>query len=190
MAGDPQKIPLVQSLSQFVSQKVADVAAARGGQALPCHVTDIVGQIVTVAFDVQGNNVTLPPVTIPIATSIYDWLPIQVGDKGLAVPASVYLGGASGLGGGTAGYSFPANLTALVFVPISNVAWTVTDDKQRVVQGPHGVVLQDLEGHTILTINNSGTITLKASAVVIDTLPTSPGTTGELWNSSGTVKVS
>ena len=107
------------------------------------------GQIVQVAFDVlqplaSGGNVQLPPTTIPIATSAYDWVPIQVGDKGYTVAADTYMGGVSGLGGGVADLSSRGNLTNLVFHPVANSNWTPgggASGDMRVITGPGGVVI-------------------------------------------------
>lgn len=174
MAGDPQKVPLVQSLPQFAGQSASD-RIARLGQAFPCHVTAVQGQIVTVAFDVQGANVTMPSVTIPIATSQYDWIPVQVGDKGYAAAAAVYLGGVSGIGGGIAELVQPGNLTALVFVPVSNKAWTASNGNQRIVQGPQGVLIQTTSGTITVDVTPTGIlitatgepVTIKGTSVTI-----------------------
>lgn len=160
MSSDPQKVPLVQTTQANAYQRALD-AIAQLGQAIPCHVTARSGQIVTVAFDVAGDGATLPPVTIPIATSIYDWMPLQNGDKGYTAVASVYLGGVSGLGGGTASLTQPSNLTALVFVPVSNTTWGAPDTNQRVVQGPDGVLIQTISGGSSVNVTTSAvTITV------------------------------
>lgn len=178
MAGDPQKTPPVQTLNSFAAQKIQD-AIQQLGQALPCHVTAINGQIVTVAFDVQSADpafqATLPTVSLPIATSLYDWIPIQKGDKGYTVPADVNLGGVSGLGGGTATFTQPGNLTALVHTPVSNASWSVPNVNQRVVQGPEGVLLRDIPGNstiditagTIVATRGASSMTLTGSTAVL-----------------------
>lgn len=176
MAGDPRKTPLVQTFNQFAGQKASE-AIQRLGQGLPCHVTAVAGQIVTVAFDIQEDGVTLPPVTIPIATSYYDWLPIQVGDKGLTVAATARLGGISGQGGGTADLTQPANLTALVFAPVANVSWSVPDTNQRVVQGPAGALLRttgastpslNLTTDSITMIAGGHTLVVSSAGISLD----------------------
>lgn len=157
MADNAQKTPLGLALNRFTQQKVLD-AIATLGQALPCEVVSVAGQIVTVAFQISSATFTLPQVAMPIATSIYDWIPVQRGTLGLTIPASVYLGGVSGLGGGTADLSKPANLSALLFLPVSNSAWVppTGDQNLRVVQGPDGVAIQDINGTTLLTVTPSG----------------------------------
>jgi hypothetical protein len=96
---EAQKVPLSRSLSAFAQKKALSEIAKRG-QALPGHVVAVSGAIVTVNFDVQG--VTLPQVAMPLIGAEYIRWPIQVGDKGYAAAADAYLGGVSGLGGGTA----------------------------------------------------------------------------------------
>lgn len=177
MADNAQKTPIARSLNLFAERKALDAIQVLG-KALPCHVTAVQGQIVTVAFDVDAPF-TLPSVTMPIATSVYDWLPVQVGDKGYTAPADAYLGGISGLGGGVASLTQPANLSALVFTPVSNAAWAVPggDPNMRVVQGPDGVRIQDTTGAVLATFSKTAgismsfgghTLVINATGVIID----------------------
>jgi GpV Apex motif len=159
-----QRTPIVDTLPVLVERAVA-TAIRKQGRAWPCRVTQVSGQIVTVNFLVQNSGWTIPTVQMPIATSVYDWLPVQVGDLGVTMPADVYIGGISGLGvGGTANTAQRANLATLVFVPVSNSAWTVqapANVNQRVVQGPQGVVLQDTGGKCVFDLTEDGiTITV------------------------------
>lgn len=180
----------IQNTQNQVAIKQAAAAIERTGNALPCRVTAVNGSIVTVAFEVNAAPWTLPPVTLPKAEGPWIRSPTQVGDFGMTVPGDVYLGGVSGLGGGVANTTRRGNLTTLVWVPIGNVNFPVVNANAAYVSGPEGAVIQDQNGNTILTINNTGTLTIKAAHTIIHTLPTSPGASGELWNSSGTVKVS
>jgi hypothetical protein len=137
------------------------------GRALPCLVQSVSGQTVTVTFDVQSDTWTLPPVTIPIATSIYDWIPVQVGDKGVTLPADASLDKISGFGTTTPilGKN-PANLSALMFVPCANDAWTAPQDPQkRNIQGPNGVFLQSIGGAVTGEFDKSAGITLAFGSV-------------------------
>ncbi len=155
MSNNSQKTPLGRALNQFASKIVAD-AFQRLGQALPCSVVTVDGAIVTVKFEVT-SKFTLPNVTIPMVGAEYIRYPIQVGDKGVAFSADARLAGVSGIGGGTADLSQPANLTALVFLPVSNMNWSVTPDAQAVfIYGPNGVILQDTGGSSKITISPSG----------------------------------
>jgi hypothetical protein len=177
MSRSAQKKPLARTLPTFAQQKVLDEIAKRG-RALPGHVVAISGQIVTVNFDVTG--VTLPKqVRMPIATSEYDRLPLQVGSLGLARPAGTYLGGVSGLGGGTADLSLRGNLTTLVWEPIANSTWATppgADANTRVVYGADALLLLDsLAGHASIKLTATGitlavgseSITLTSSGITI-----------------------
>lgn len=162
-----QKIPLARTLPQLVERGATDEIGALG-LALPGHVVAVSGAIVTVAFDVAGA--TLPQVTMPVAGSQYVRLPIQVGDIGVAVPASVYLGGASGLGGGVATLYQRGNLSSLMWQPLGNKDWTAVNADYVVVQGPSGVQLQDLTGAVVATFDKSSgvSITFGSGSVVMN----------------------
>ncbi len=118
----------------------------RTGRALPCTVKSISGQIVTVTVNIETSPFTLPPLSVPIETSVYDWIPFQVGDQGWIKSADASLGAVSGLGAGTPTLTNPGNLTALVFSPIANASWTAPggDASKRVLQGANGVLLQSV----------------------------------------------
>lgn len=161
MTDNVTKTPLAVALDHLTRQRTADHLELLG-KALPCHVIAVKGQIVTVAFDITGPF-TLPNVQLPLATWIYDWIPVQVNDRGVAVAADVYLGGVSGLGGGTADLSRRGNLSGShYFVPVANSNWQPPggDGNVRVVQGPDGVRLQDTGGHTILVVDKRGVVTI------------------------------
>lgn len=154
--GNYTKTPVAESLNRIARQNAA-TAIQKLGKALPCSVVAVKGQVVKVKFEIN-SSFTIPQVTIPIATSRYDWLPVQPGDAGVTLPADAYLGGVSGLGGGTANLTPRANLTALVFIPCANAAWTVANPNQRVVQGPQGVVIKDTAGNAIIEVDNEGNV--------------------------------
>lgn len=134
--GDALKTPLNQSLNRFASGKAQDAIAAQA-RSLPCTVTAVVSPwIVTVAFAVSAAPGALPQHTIPVLAPPYIALPIQVGDKGLAVAASVELGQLSGLGGNTPNlWDQPANLTPLGFVWLGNTDQTTVDPDAVVLTG-------------------------------------------------------
>lgn len=137
-----QKRPLARSLNEFAQRKALDQIQVLG-KALPASVTAVDGSIVTVKFDLK-SAFTLPNVTIP--AMMWQWVrvPIQVGDKGLVVPADASLGATSGLGGGGADLSLSANLSALVWIPVARKDWAAAGDPNAVViYGPNGVVLRD-----------------------------------------------
>lgn len=167
MNGDYQKTPVGLSLARIAMEAVA-TALQQSGKALPCSVVSVSGQFVTVKFEVNPGTFTIPNVTIPIATSKYDWLPVQVGDTGVTQPADVHLAGINGTGGGTPNLVQSANLTALVFVPVAVKQWAVPDATQRVVQGPGGALIQDTGAAskvdvtpTTVTITAADSVTLQ-----------------------------
>lgn len=174
MADNAQKIPFGRSLQKFAARKIGD-AVQLFGKSLPCTVVAVAGQIVTVNFDLNAEPFTFPNVTMPIATWIYDWIPVQVGDSGMTVACDVYLGGVSDLGGGVADLTEQANLSNLVFVPVASATWIPPkqlapkqqqtpdgDPNMRVVQGPDGVVIQNFEGSVFVRVSDKAkTITVQ-----------------------------
>lgn len=167
------KKPFTVSMNAFTQQAIADNNQMLG-QALPCHVVDVNGSIVTVAFDVTTKQ-TLPQVTCPVLESIYIRLPIQVGDKGITIPASVSLSQVAGLGASAPpSLSTPANLSALIFVPIGSSTWASIN--------PNAVVI---------TAPNSGPIILNATNVIAtQNLSAGNGLTGTFTTGTGqTVQV-
>ncbi|MEY6811596.1 hypothetical protein AB9B03_22980, partial [Escherichia coli] len=127
----------------------------------------------------------LPQVTIPLFGPQYIRYPMQPGDKGIVIPADTYIGGVSGQGGGIADMTPPANLSALVFLPISNTEWQGVDGQVVTVYGPEGVTLRDSGSNT--------TFLLKPDSIAISTpdsfTVTVGGTvfslTGSKWSLSG-----
>jgi hypothetical protein len=168
MSDNAIKTPIGWSLNQFVDSKTSTALSLLTKQ-LPCHVVKIVSsEIVTVAFDVK-TDYTLPQMTVPVATSEYVRLPIQVGDKGFCKGADAYLGGVSGLGGGTADLTRRGNLSALCFQPLGNTNWTTVDNDALTLYGPNGVVIEDTKKGTTITLsptdlkivlNKSGDVTI------------------------------
>lgn len=167
MATNDLKRALPFTLNDFSGQKTEDRVQILG-KALPGHVTAVNGQFVTIAFDIDAAPFTLPQVTMPIHTTVYDWIPVQEGDYGVAVPGDVYLGGVSGVGG-TADLSRRGNLSTLWFHPIASKAWQPPggDPNKRVVQGPKGAIVQDSGGKTVVVVDGSNvTITVPSGKTV------------------------
>lgn len=164
MTGNPLRTPIAISLTAIANDH-ARRSIELTGRAWPCKVEAVSGQIVTVSYLIN-TPIPLPTVEMPIATPVYDWLPVQVGDQGLAIPADVYLGGVSGLGGGTADLSLRGNLATQVFLSVSNISWAPAggDATKRAVQGPGGVFLATSDGATTVEIDaTSGNITIKVA---------------------------
>lgn len=168
-----QKKHILISQQDFVQQKLAQFGQ-QAGQIWPCHVTAIVAPgIVEVAFDVNSGVLTLPRVQCPVAESRYVLLPVQVGDRGVAIAADVSLSPSSGLGPpGTAPLSNPGNLAALIFLPLGNKAWTTPDANAVVVSGPHGVILKNDAGTVEVHLDQSGNATVTASGTATVTAAT------------------
>ena len=157
----PSRIFLQEDL-QNIALRAVHIVMGIMGKALPCHVTAVSGQIVTVAFDLpQGAPWILPEITVPVASSPYDYEPYQIGDTGFTVPADAYLGGISGIGGGQATWKRPGNLDALVFVPVGKQSFTAANANARIIQGPDGWIAQTTQGSTPCSIvGNQQGITL------------------------------
>lgn len=151
MADNAQKTPVAAGLQLWSIQQAA-MSEELTGRNWPCSVVKIENNIVTVNFEIQSKTFTFPQITIPVAMSEWVRPSIQVGDKGYVVPASVYMGGISGLGGGQADLALRGNLTASVFVPVSNRDWKMDDPKATLINGPNGVIIRDKESKTIITL--------------------------------------
>jgi hypothetical protein len=186
-----QKLPIARSLELFANRKVAG-ALSTLGQSLPATVVSRAGGIVTVKFALTSPY-TLPNVTVPIVGSEYVRVPIQPGCPGFVMTADAYLGGMSGLGGGTAGIVPRGNLSMLVWTPIGNTAWqSAVDDNSLDLYGPDGAIIRTADKTSMVRTTSTGTtVTLPAGGnFVISSLPTAPGPPGALYNSGGTVMVS
>lgn len=160
MADYYDKLSVQKSANQLAINR-ARQAIENTGRALPCRVVKVSGSIVTVAFEVQNSPQSLPNITIPKAESPWIRMPTQVGDKGVTMPSDAYLGGVSGLGGGTATMTRRGNLSALVFVPVSNSGSGPIDADAAQVQGPNGVISRTTQGTTsqVVTDQTGTTIT-------------------------------
>jgi hypothetical protein len=180
-----QRTPISRVLP-LAAQRAALLEIEQRGYALPCHVTAVNGQIVTVAFDVTGA--LIPPCTMAIAGAEYIRFPTQVGDKGVAEPASVDIGIVTGLGPANSLPNFrvrPGNLSALIFKPVGNANWTPSPNPNALVlYGPDGVIIQDKDGSSPearITVQ-SGAIQAIANAVEIDS---DVGVTGSVMVGTG-----
>ena len=140
------------------------------GFALPCKVTAVSGQMVTVKWEMDTSPWTLPPVTIPCAgQSPWNYRPTQVGDTGITVPASVLLGQIIGTSQTAAKFTPPGNLSALVFVPVGTKAFTAPDANAYLVQGPNGFIGRTTTGtaSSVITNQNGTTITFGSSTITV-----------------------
>jgi hypothetical protein len=160
-----QKLPFSKTLSNMVTASTQRSNALRG-RALPCHVVAVKGQIVTVQFDMLPGDLQYPQITIPVATFTYIRYPVQIGDKGVTVPADVSLRGVSGLGTGMASLSLSPSLTPLFFVPIANSKWSDEDPDKLVLYGPDGAVLKTAKGDASV-VAETGAVTAQAEKVTL-----------------------
>lgn len=190
-SANQQKTPIAASLERFAARKIRG-ALTTLGQSLPATVVSRNGGIVTVKFALTSPY-TLPNVTVPMWGSEYVRLPIQAGCPGFVMSADAYLGGMSGLGGGTADITPRGNLSMLVWTPIGNKNWSTSeDDNALVLYGPDGGILRTTDKTSIVSVTAAGTvITVPAgTSVQIVNLPSAPtGGTGSLWRSGNDVKV-
>lgn len=187
MADNVQKTPFGQSQNAFSKSKALE-QIIQTGRSLPCTVTAVTGSIVTVAFQVSSapgqTPITIPSVTIPIIGSEYIRLPIQIGCQGMAVAADAYLGGMTGLGGGTATLGQQSNLTNLAFVPLGNVNFSTQDGNVVVIYGPHGVTLADSTFATTIKLTPTS-ITLTAGGKILSISSTGITLDGVVWETHG-----
>lgn len=168
MANNFSKLWL-QKTQNDLAIKRAGQAIQSTGRALPCRVIAVNGSIVTVAFEVDSATWPLPQITIPKAESQWIRTPTQVGDFGVTVPADVYLGGVSGLGGGTANFAQRGNLSALQFMPIASKSFSSVDTNAAYIAGPNGAVIQTQDGTSKIVVNESGiTLTFGGKTVVLN----------------------
>ncbi|MGT5837850.1 hypothetical protein ACRW64_24315 [Escherichia coli] len=178
------KLNFASSMNRFTERKIEN-ALQKSGKVLPASVVKQNGNMITVSFELRDIPYVLPQVTIPLFGPQYIRYPMQPGDKGIVIPADTYIGGVSGQGGGIADMTPPANLSALVFLPISNTEWQGVDGQVVTVYGPEGVTLRDSGSNT--------TFLLKPDSIAISTpdsfTVTVGGTvfslTGSKWSLSG-----
>ena len=141
------------------------------GAALPCHVTAVDGQFVTVAFDLpQGAPWVLPEITIPKAEGPWINSPTQVGDPGMTVAAQAYLHPITGQYKGNPAWRIPGNLDALVWIPVANVGNKIPNQNAALVQGPDGAIIQTTQGtaSSVVTNQSGTTVTFGSNTLVVN----------------------
>jgi len=168
-----QKTPFAVSISDYVQSKLEQNRQNFGWQ-LPCRVIAVNGAIVTVNFEIDtGGQYTFPPVTCPIAQSIYVRLPVQIGDLGMCISADARLGGITGLGvkGALSPLGLPFNLGALVYVPLGANDWSAVDPNAVNINAPNGVVLRDTENNCTITLTPSGvTVAIGSTSFLVESV--------------------
>lgn len=192
MANNAQKTPVARSLNIFAEKKAND-AIQLLGKALPASVVSAQGSIVTVKFEIK-TNFTIPNVTCPVASSRYEFLPLQQGDPGIVVPSDARISAIAGLGGTIADLSLPANLSSLVFMPIANASWPApTDPNKYEIWGPDGTIIRNGDKSSSITVDDTGAA-IKVplgKSLSISNLPASAAglPSGSLWRNGAQVMV-
>ena len=127
--------------------------------------------MVTVAFEVNSAPWTLPQITIPKAESNWVRMPTQVGDTGITMPADTYIENITGTSTALPKITVqPANLSALVFVPVSRQPSPPQDQNAAIVQGPNGFIGQTTSGaaSSVVTNTSGTTVTFGGTTLTVD----------------------
>ncbi len=170
MADNYSKLWIQKTLNEAAINRVNEIIQSTGN-ALPCSVIGVSGSIVTIQFQVDAAPWTLPNITIPKAESPWIRMPTQIGDLGMTIPADVYLGAISGLGITVPKIDVrPGNLSALVFVPISNKNSPPIDQNAAQIEGPNGAIIRTTQGTTSsIVVNQNGTTVTYGSVTIVVT---------------------
>lgn len=156
-----RKNPPADWLSHL-ARRQADLIGEHRGKALPASVIAVLDRIVTVRLEVDCNP-ALPPLNVPIAESEYVRTPIQPGCKGVVISADVSLGQMTGLGSRRPALNDSSpNLSACIFLPLSNAEWEALDNDTLHMYGVAGVQITD-------RLNGSSTVTLTKDGVTLST---------------------
>jgi len=155
MANNPVKIFVQRRLNETAINRASEIIQ-QTGRALPCKVTKVNGNLITVSFNVQSDPWTLSPITIPKLES--EWLqsPTQVGDTGITIAADAYLDNISGQSSAVPDLTKPLNLSALAFIPIKSVSIPVSDPNAAVIQGPNGAIIKTKNGDAEVKVSETG----------------------------------
>lgn len=191
---DAQKLNFGKSMNSFAENKISD-AAQISGRPLPAVVVAQSGKMVTVSVSINSGY-TIPELTVPIFGPEYVRYPMQPGDKGMLLNMGIYVGGMSGQGGGVADLTVPQNLSALVYLPISNTEWENVDQNVLTLYGPEGVTIRDSESKTTflltpdaITIASPGSFKVTVGGSELLLTPTGwslSGINGALTDGGGT----
>src|ERR1700751_6145379 len=138
---DALKHPFSVAMGNWAYRKTND-SQERQPKSMPCHVTKVEKDFITVAFETQNGIFTPPTVKIPQSMAPYGRNPTQVGDKGYAVPGHYYLGGVTGDAGGNTDFYPRGNLTTLSFEHTSHKQNPDRDvDQLTHMGGPNGWIV-------------------------------------------------
>ncbi|HAU5602411.1 TPA: hypothetical protein JD320_001570 [Citrobacter koseri] len=179
-----KKLNFGGNMHNFADQKISD-AMQMAGKVLPASVVKQSGKMITVSFLLRDIPYTLPQLTIPLFGPQYIRYPMQKGDRGIVIPADTYLGGASGLGGGTADLTPPANLSSLVFLPISHTEWEDVDGQVLTLYGPEGVTIRDAKSNTTFLLTPESITIATPKQFKVTTGNTVLTLTAGMWSLTG-----
>ncbi|HDG1722361.1 TPA: hypothetical protein PFE21_003675 [Kluyvera ascorbata] len=185
-----KKLNFSGNMNSFTESKIAS-ASQMAGKILPASVVSRSGNMITVQVLLRDTPYVIPHLKVPLFGPEYIRYPMQPGNKGILIPADTYLGGISGLGGGTADLTPPANLSALTFLPISNTEWEGVDPNVLTMYGPEGVTLRDSGSNTtfLLTPDSITIVTPEQFKVTVGgTAFTLTGNSWALTGQSGTIQ--
>lgn len=185
-----KKLSFAGNMNNFAANKIAQ-AQLMAGKVLPAAVVERNGNMVVIQVLLRNVPYVVPHLTVPLFGPEYIRYPMQPGNKGILIPADTYLGGISGLGGGTADLTPPANLSALTFLPISNTEWESVDPNVLTMYGPEGVTLRDSGSNTtfLLTPDSITIVTPEQFKVTVGgTAFTLTGNSWALTGQSGTIQ--
>lgn len=160
MADNALVTPIVWGTESAINERAQNHIQNTPRQ-IPVSITKIMGELVQVKAEMQGTPYkpfNIPQIEYPQLFSAWIREPTQVGDKGYLTNADFYLGGQSGLGGGVANFRGRANLTNMVFSPLSQKSFpsNPTRDLNSVfINGPNGAIIQDQHGNGIVQVDNT-----------------------------------
>ena len=139
MPDNALKWPLSRSIGYHVDRRANDFSHVPA-KGLPCRVTKVEKDIITIAFEGSNGIWNMPTRKISQAISPYGRDPTQVGDKGYASPSDYHIGQINKLGDVPSNWKQRGNLTPLVFHPISKAKSEARDyDQLTHAGGPTGV---------------------------------------------------
>jgi len=112
----------IAGISRLAENKAKEWKAL-DSESYPCSIVSISDNGAMVTVKIELEDLQLPEIEMPVFMFGKVRFPIAIGDKGIARASNRYLGGVSGLGGGTANDTIIGNLTGYQFEPISNTDW-------------------------------------------------------------------
>lgn len=149
MSTQSRRLPLQAQIADAAVSKAQEVLETHG-LGLPCKIVQVLGALVKVEFLLAG--VSLPQLTIPLATCLYDRPPYQFGDLGVAISLNASPAFISGQNDQQTQLNATGNLGSLVFFPVASTKWdAVPDPNMYLVQGPNGFIVRSIDGSVSIT---------------------------------------